>query len=171
MHTLFFFNGQPYFQRIETAAKKAKLVEEKRLKKEQKIREKLENMWQSKGYTSRNLPLGSEDESDTDEEEDDVTEDNLTSDFQDIKYVSGDVSMPKSQDGDSIIVHCVGNSTLNHFISILPINRILQRDLLFIMLTLSFAIRNLKMIADVGAKAEYFQLSRFDQLNLKSSTH
>lgn len=103
------------FQRIETAAKKARLLEEKRLKREQKIREKLENMWRSKGYTSRNLPLDSENESDTDEEEDDVTEDNLTTDFQDIKYVSGDVSMPKTQDGDSIIVHCVGNFTVNYF--------------------------------------------------------
>ncbi|EDV22607.1 uncharacterized protein TRIADDRAFT_28849 [Trichoplax adhaerens] len=96
-------------KRIESAAKKAKLQEEQRIKREKKMREKLEETWRSKGYTSLNLPLDSEGESDTDEEEN-MEEDCLSADTQDIKYVSGDVAMPKTQDGDSIVVHCVDDS-------------------------------------------------------------
>jgi len=66
--------------------------------------------WEANHYTSTCLPS---EESDSEEEFEDEAGLNVDLDYEDadlkyIKYVMGDVTHPKAEEEDAIIVHCLG---------------------------------------------------------------
>lgn len=68
--------------------------------------------WEANQYTSPCLPS---DESDSEEEFEEEEEPNVDLDYEDadvncIKYVMGDVTHPKAEEEDAIIVHCLGGT-------------------------------------------------------------
>ncbi|KAG7276288.1 hypothetical protein CRUP_015611 [Coryphaenoides rupestris] len=99
----------------ESAAKRAKLQDDRKRKlEEQKQRKKLA-WWQSSGYRSRCLHSEDSDEEEEQEEEeeerDDVSQASSTeTDPTAIRYVLGDVTHPEAGREDAIIVHCVDDS-------------------------------------------------------------
>ncbi|XP_015731829.2 chromodomain-helicase-DNA-binding protein 1-like isoform X5 [Coturnix japonica] len=100
-------------KRQEAAAKRAKLMEERR--KAKAVAEHMKKMawWESNHYTSTCLPS---EESESEEEfEEGEAGLNVDLDYRDvdlncIKYVMGDVTHPKAEEEDAIIVHCLDDS-------------------------------------------------------------
>uniref|UniRef100_A0A8C5FEK5 Chromodomain helicase DNA binding protein 1-like n=1 Tax=Gadus morhua TaxID=8049 RepID=A0A8C5FEK5_GADMO len=96
----------------ESAAKRAKLQQDRKRKLEEQKQKKKMDWWQSSGY--RSLCLHSEDSCEDEEEEgDDVSlasEGSTESDPTAIHYVLGDVTHPQTGPEDAIIVHCVDDS-------------------------------------------------------------
>lgn len=98
--------------RQEAAAKRAKLLEDRKKKTlEQKHKQKMA-WWESYGYRSLCLPsVDSEgDEDEEDEAGDDSSECSTDSDRTAIRYVLGDLTHPDAAKEDAIIVHCVDDS-------------------------------------------------------------
>ncbi|XP_069722992.1 chromodomain-helicase-DNA-binding protein 1-like [Phaenicophaeus curvirostris] len=100
-------------KRQEAAAKRARLMEEKKKAKAEAEHKKKMAWWEENHYTSTCLPS---EESDL-EEEPEENEAGLNVDLQyedadlnSIKYVMGDVTHPKAEEEDAIIVHCLDDS-------------------------------------------------------------
>ncbi|XP_068273468.1 chromodomain-helicase-DNA-binding protein 1-like isoform X2 [Nyctibius grandis] len=97
----------------EAAAKRARLMEEKKRAKAEAEHKKKMAWWEANHYTSTCLPS---EESDSEEEfEEDKTRLNVDLDYEEadqncIKYVMGDVTHPKAEEEDAIIVHCLDDS-------------------------------------------------------------
>uniref|UniRef100_A0A663DPT9 Chromodomain-helicase-DNA-binding protein 1-like n=1 Tax=Aquila chrysaetos chrysaetos TaxID=223781 RepID=A0A663DPT9_AQUCH len=100
-------------KRQEAAAKRARLMEEKAAAKAEAEHKKKMAWWEANHYTSTCLPS---EESDSEEEfEEDEAGLNMDLDYKDadlncIKYVMGDVTHPKAEEEDAIIVHCLDDS-------------------------------------------------------------
>lgn len=100
-------------KRQEAAAKRAKLMEERRKAKAEAEHMKKMAWWESNHYTSTCLPS---EESESEEEfEEGEAGLNVDLDYRDvdlncIKYVMGDVTHPKAEEEDAIIVHCLDDS-------------------------------------------------------------
>ncbi|NXU32504.1 CHD1L protein, partial [Thalassarche chlororhynchos] len=100
-------------KRQEAAAKRARLMEEKKKAKAEAEHKKKMAWWEANHYTSTCLPS---EESDSEEEfEEDEAGLNVDLDYKDadlncIKYVMGDVTHPKAEEEDAIIVHCLDDS-------------------------------------------------------------
>ncbi|KAM7127436.1 chromodomain-helicase-DNA-binding protein 1-like [Ciconia maguari] len=100
-------------KRQEAAAKRARLMEEKKKAKAEAEHKKKMAWWEANHYTSTCLPS---EESDSEEElEEDEAGLNVGLDYEDadlnyIKYVMGDVTHPKTEEEDAIIVHCLDDS-------------------------------------------------------------
>ncbi|XP_009996559.1 PREDICTED: chromodomain-helicase-DNA-binding protein 1-like [Chaetura pelagica] len=100
-------------KRQEAAAKRAKLMEEKKKAKAEAEHKKKMAWWEANHYTSVCLPS---EESDSEEDfEKDEARLNVDLDYKDadlncIKYVMGDVTYPKAEEEDAIIVHCLDDS-------------------------------------------------------------
>ncbi|XP_076204851.1 chromodomain-helicase-DNA-binding protein 1-like isoform X2 [Aptenodytes patagonicus] len=100
-------------KRQEAAAKRARLMEEKKKAKAEAEHKKKMAWWEANHYTSTCLPS---EESDSEEEfEEDEAGLNVDLDYEDadlncIKYVMGDVTHPKAEEEDAIIVHCLDDS-------------------------------------------------------------
>ncbi|KFO12751.1 Chromodomain-helicase-DNA-binding protein 1-like, partial [Balearica regulorum gibbericeps] len=100
-------------KRQEAAAKRARLMEEKKKAKAEAEHKKKVAWWEANHYTSTCLPS---EESDSEEEfEGDEAGLNVDLDYKDadlnyIKYVMGDVTHPKAEEEDAIIVHCLDDS-------------------------------------------------------------
>ncbi|KFP66618.1 Chromodomain-helicase-DNA-binding protein 1-like, partial [Cariama cristata] len=100
-------------KRQEAAAKRARLMEEKKKAKAEAEHKKKMAWWEANHYTSTCLPSG---ESDSEAEfEEDEAGLNMVLDYEDadlnyIKYVIGDVTHPKAEEEDAIIVHCLDDS-------------------------------------------------------------
>ncbi|XP_009327671.1 PREDICTED: chromodomain-helicase-DNA-binding protein 1-like [Pygoscelis adeliae] len=100
-------------KRQEAAAKRARLMEEKKKAKAEAEHKKKMAWWEANHYTSTCL---SSEESDSEEEfEEDEAGLNVDLDYEDadlncIKYVMGDVTHPKAEEEDAIIVHCLDDS-------------------------------------------------------------
>ncbi|XP_075293202.1 chromodomain-helicase-DNA-binding protein 1-like isoform X2 [Opisthocomus hoazin] len=96
----------------EAAAKRARLMEEKKKAKVEAEHKKKMAWWEANHYTSTCLPS---EESDSEEEFEDEAGLNVDLDYEDadlkyIKYVMGDVTHPKAEEEDAIIVHCLDDS-------------------------------------------------------------
>ncbi|XP_014378456.1 chromodomain-helicase-DNA-binding protein 1-like isoform X2 [Alligator sinensis] len=100
-------------KRQEATAKRTRLMEEKKRKKAEADHKKKMAWWETNHYRSPCLPS---EESDTEEEfkegEDkpDVDLDYIDPDLNAIKYVMGDVTHPRAEEEDAIVVHCVDDS-------------------------------------------------------------
>ncbi|XP_005231178.2 chromodomain-helicase-DNA-binding protein 1-like isoform X1 [Falco peregrinus] len=100
-------------KRQEAAAKRARLMEEKKAAKAEAERKKKMAWWEANHYTSTCLPS---EESDFEEESEEdqaglsVDLDYKNADLNCIKYVMGDVTHPKAEEEDAIIVHCLDDS-------------------------------------------------------------
>ncbi|XP_065493811.1 chromodomain-helicase-DNA-binding protein 1-like isoform X1 [Caloenas nicobarica] len=100
-------------QRQEAAAKRARLMEEKKAAKAEAEHKKKMAWWEANHYTSTCLPS---EESESEEEfEEDEAGLNVDLEYKDadlncIKYVMGDVTHPKAEEEDAIIVHCLDDS-------------------------------------------------------------
>ncbi|XP_019382822.1 PREDICTED: chromodomain-helicase-DNA-binding protein 1-like [Gavialis gangeticus] len=100
-------------KRQEAAAKRTRLMEEKKRKKAEAAHKKKMAWWETNHYRSPCLPS---EESDTEEEfkegEDkpDVDLDYIDPDLNAIKYVMGDVTHPRAEEEDAIVVHCIDDS-------------------------------------------------------------
>ncbi|KFP71102.1 Chromodomain-helicase-DNA-binding protein 1-like, partial [Acanthisitta chloris] len=97
-------------KRQEAAAKRARLMEEKKAAKAEAEHKKKMAWWEANHYTSTCLPSeesGSEEEFEDDEVGPNV---DLDTDQNRIKYVMGDVTHPKAEEEDAIIVHCLDDS-------------------------------------------------------------
>ncbi|XP_009986464.1 PREDICTED: chromodomain-helicase-DNA-binding protein 1-like [Tauraco erythrolophus] len=100
-------------KRQEAAAKRARLMEEKKKAKAEAEHKKKLAWWEANHYTSTCLPS---EESDSEEEfEEDEAGLSVDLDYKDadlncIKYVMGDVTHPKAEEEDAIIVHCLDDS-------------------------------------------------------------
>ncbi|OXB68897.1 hypothetical protein ASZ78_005334 [Callipepla squamata] len=100
-------------KRQEAAAKRAKLMEERRKAKVEAEHMKKMAWWESNNYTSTCLPSeesGSEEEFEEGEAGLNVDLDYRDVDLNCIKYVMGDVTHPKAEEEDAIIVHCLDDS-------------------------------------------------------------
>ncbi|PKU36494.1 chromodomain-helicase-dna-binding protein 1-like [Limosa lapponica baueri] len=103
-------------KRQEAAAKRARLMEEKKKAKAEAEHTKKMAWWEENHYTSTCLPS---EESDSEEEfEEEEVGLNVDLDYKDadlncIKYVMGDVTHPKAEEEDAIIVHCLGRTYNN----------------------------------------------------------
>ncbi|KFQ28039.1 Chromodomain-helicase-DNA-binding protein 1-like, partial [Mesitornis unicolor] len=100
-------------KRQEAAAKRARLMEEKKKAKAEAEHKKKMAWWEENHYTSTCLP--SEDSDSEKEFEEDEAGLNVDLDYKDadlncIKYVMGDVTHPKAEEEDAIIVHCLDDS-------------------------------------------------------------
>ncbi|KAM6292233.1 chromodomain-helicase-DNA-binding protein 1-like [Porphyrio hochstetteri] len=100
-------------KRQEAAAKRARLMEEKKAAKAEAELKKKVAWWEENHYTSTCLP--SEDSDSEEEFEGDEAGLNVDLDYKDmdlnyIKYVMGDVTHPKAEEEDAIIVHCLDDS-------------------------------------------------------------
>ncbi|KFQ25461.1 Chromodomain-helicase-DNA-binding protein 1-like, partial [Merops nubicus] len=100
-------------KRQEAAAKRARLMEEKKAAKAEAEHKKKMAWWEANHYTSTCLPS---EESDSEEEFEageaglDVDLDYEDADLNCIKYIMGDVTYPKAEEEDAIIVHCLDDS-------------------------------------------------------------
>uniref|UniRef100_A0A8C4TUH1 Chromodomain-helicase-DNA-binding protein 1-like n=1 Tax=Falco tinnunculus TaxID=100819 RepID=A0A8C4TUH1_FALTI len=100
-------------KRQEAAAKRARLMEEKKAAKAEAERKKKMAWWEANHYTSTCLPS---EESDFEEESEEdqaglsVDLDYKNADLNCIKYVMGDVTHPKAEEEDAIVVHCLDDS-------------------------------------------------------------
>nr|XP_009477860.1 PREDICTED: chromodomain-helicase-DNA-binding protein 1-like [Pelecanus crispus] len=100
-------------KRQEAAAKRARLMEEKKVAKAEAEHKKKMAWWEANHYISTCLPS---EESDSEQEfEEDEAGLNVHLDYEDadlkcIKYVMGDVTHPKAEEEDAIIVHCLDDS-------------------------------------------------------------
>ncbi|XP_019331761.1 chromodomain-helicase-DNA-binding protein 1-like isoform X2 [Alligator mississippiensis] len=100
-------------KRQEAAAKRTRLMEEKKRKKAEADHKKKMAWWETIHYRSPCLPS---EESDTEEEfkegEDkpDVDLDYIDPDLNAIKYMMGDVTHPRAEEEDAIVVHCIDDS-------------------------------------------------------------
>ncbi|XP_056606446.1 chromodomain-helicase-DNA-binding protein 1-like [Triplophysa dalaica] len=95
----------------EAAAKRAKLQEERKRQQEELSHKKKMAWWDSCGYRSLCLPcVDSEGEDMEPDEDEDVSLSSTESDHSAIRYVLGDVTHPKADREDAIIVHCVDDS-------------------------------------------------------------
>ncbi|XP_010155259.1 PREDICTED: chromodomain-helicase-DNA-binding protein 1-like [Eurypyga helias] len=97
----------------EAAAKRARLMEEKKKAKAEAEHKKKMAWWEANHYTSTCLPSeesGSEEELEEDEAGLNVDLDYKDADLNCIKYVMGDVTHPKAEEEDAIIVHCLDDS-------------------------------------------------------------
>uniref|UniRef100_A0A8C8B056 Chromodomain helicase DNA binding protein 1 like n=1 Tax=Otus sunia TaxID=257818 RepID=A0A8C8B056_9STRI len=100
-------------KRQEAAAKRARLMEEKKAAKAEAEHKKKMAWWEANHYTSTCLPSeesDSEEESEEDEAGLNVDLDYKDADLNHIKYVMGDVTYPKAEEEDAIIVHCLDDS-------------------------------------------------------------
>ncbi|KFP38265.1 Chromodomain-helicase-DNA-binding protein 1-like, partial [Chlamydotis macqueenii] len=100
-------------KRQEAAAKRARLMEEKKKAKAEAEHKKKMAWWQANHYTSTCLPSeesDSEEEFEEDEAGLNVDLDDEDADLNRIKYVMGDVTHPKAEEEDAIIVHCLDDS-------------------------------------------------------------
>ncbi|KFV42124.1 Chromodomain-helicase-DNA-binding protein 1-like, partial [Gavia stellata] len=100
-------------KRQEAAAKRARLMEEKKKAKAEAEHKKKMAWWEANHYTSTCLP-SEESDSEEDFEEDEaglnVDLESKDADLNYIKYVMGDVTHPKAEEEDAIIVHCLDDS-------------------------------------------------------------
>ncbi|XP_063999415.1 chromodomain-helicase-DNA-binding protein 1-like isoform X2 [Pogoniulus pusillus] len=99
-------------KRQEAAAKRARLMEDKKKAKAEAEHKKKMAWWEANQYMSPCLPS---DESDSEEEFEEEEEPNVDLDYEDadvncIKYVMGDVTHPRAEEEDAIIVHCLDDS-------------------------------------------------------------
>ncbi|XP_078514462.1 chromodomain-helicase-DNA-binding protein 1-like isoform X1 [Lissotriton helveticus] len=98
-------------KRQEAAAKRAKQIQEAKKRKEEAEYKQRMQWWESCGYKSSCIPS---DESDTAEEseEEEYGFDLESGDEEQVQinYVIGDITHPKVEEEDAIIVHCVDNS-------------------------------------------------------------
>ncbi|XP_033752107.1 chromodomain-helicase-DNA-binding protein 1-like [Pecten maximus] len=104
-------------KRKEAAEKRAKLAEEKRIRKEKQRIKQREAMWKSAGYISSCVQIESDEEKEEEEngEEEifDITQedDGGVTKNTSINYVSGDVTRPvQTQTLVNVIVHCADDS-------------------------------------------------------------
>ncbi|XP_010086085.1 PREDICTED: chromodomain-helicase-DNA-binding protein 1-like [Pterocles gutturalis] len=100
-------------KRQEAAAKRARLMEEKKKAKAESEHKKKMAWWEANHYTSTCLPSeesDSEEEFEEDEAGLNVDLDYKAADLNCIKYVMGDVTHPKAEEEDAIIVHCLDDS-------------------------------------------------------------
>ncbi|XP_068022086.1 chromodomain-helicase-DNA-binding protein 1-like isoform X2 [Melanerpes formicivorus] len=100
-------------KRQEAAAKRARLMEEKKRAKAEAEHKKKMAWWEANHYTSTCLPSEESDSGEEFEEDEDGL--NVDLDYEDadlncIKYVMGDVTHPKAEEEDAIIVHCLDDS-------------------------------------------------------------
>ncbi|XP_026711126.1 chromodomain-helicase-DNA-binding protein 1-like isoform X1 [Athene cunicularia] len=95
-------------KRLEAAAKRARLMEEKAAAKAEAEHKKKKAWWEENHYTSTCLP--SEESDSEDEAGLNVDLDYKDADLNYIKYVMGDVTYPKAEEEDAIIVHCLDDS-------------------------------------------------------------
>uniref|UniRef100_A0A8C8S8S3 Chromodomain-helicase-DNA-binding protein 1-like n=1 Tax=Pelusios castaneus TaxID=367368 RepID=A0A8C8S8S3_9SAUR len=97
-------------KRQEAAAKRARLLEEKEQKKAEAEHKKKMAWWEANHYRSACLPSEESDMEEAIEKglalELDATDPELNS----IEYVMGDVTHPKAEEEDAIVVHCVDDS-------------------------------------------------------------
>ncbi|XP_065685275.1 chromodomain-helicase-DNA-binding protein 1-like isoform X1 [Patagioenas fasciata] len=100
-------------KRQEAAAKRARLIEERKKAKAEAEHKKKMAWWEANHYTSTCLP-SEESESEEPFEEDkaglNVDLEYKDADLNCIKYVMGDVTHPKAEEEDAIIVHCLDDS-------------------------------------------------------------
>ncbi|XP_067402131.1 chromodomain-helicase-DNA-binding protein 1-like isoform X1 [Emydura macquarii macquarii] len=100
-------------KRQEAAAKRAKLMEEKKQKKAETEHKKKMAWWEANHYRSPCLPSEESDTEEAVEEGEDgqaVELDDMDPELNSIKYVMGDVTHPKAEEEDAIIVHCIDDS-------------------------------------------------------------
>nr|XP_033796299.1 chromodomain-helicase-DNA-binding protein 1-like isoform X2 [Geotrypetes seraphini]XP_033796301.1 chromodomain-helicase-DNA-binding protein 1-like isoform X2 [Geotrypetes seraphini]XP_033796302.1 chromodomain-helicase-DNA-binding protein 1-like isoform X2 [Geotrypetes seraphini]XP_033796303.1 chromodomain-helicase-DNA-binding protein 1-like isoform X2 [Geotrypetes seraphini] len=97
----------------EAAAKRVRLMEEKKKEKEEKEQKKKQIWWESCGYiSSRIASEDSETEEELEEKEEVPATDFDSRDPEQfsINYIIGDITHPRAEDEDAIIVHCVDDS-------------------------------------------------------------
>ncbi|XP_072294945.1 chromodomain-helicase-DNA-binding protein 1-like [Eucyclogobius newberryi] len=96
-------------RRQEAAAKRAKIQEDlKKKRQEEKYKRKMA-WWESSGYRSLCLPsVDSEEDEEVDEDSDSIS--STDSEANAIHYIQGDVTHPHAAQEDAIIVHCVDDS-------------------------------------------------------------
>ncbi|XP_061861120.1 chromodomain-helicase-DNA-binding protein 1-like isoform X1 [Colius striatus] len=100
-------------RRQEAAAKRARLIEERKKAKAEAEHKKKMAWWEENHYKSTCLPSegsDSEEELVEDEAGRNVELDCEDADLNCIKYVMGDVTHPKAEEEDAIIVHCLDDS-------------------------------------------------------------
>ncbi|KAM9171468.1 chromodomain-helicase-DNA-binding protein 1-like isoform 2-T2 [Pangshura tecta] len=100
-------------KRQEEAAKRARLMEENKQKKAEAEHKKKMAWWEANHYRSPCLPSEESDSEDTFEEGEDrlvVELDDTDPELNSIKYVMGDVTHPRAEEEDAIIVHCIDDS-------------------------------------------------------------
>ncbi|XP_053899403.1 chromodomain-helicase-DNA-binding protein 1-like isoform X1 [Malaclemys terrapin pileata] len=100
-------------KRQEAAAKRARLVEEKKQKQAEAEHKKKMAWWEANHYRSPCLPSEESDSEDAFEEGEDrlvVELDDTDPELNSIKYVMGDVTHPRAEEEDAIIVHCIDDS-------------------------------------------------------------
>ncbi|XP_044857146.1 chromodomain-helicase-DNA-binding protein 1-like isoform X3 [Mauremys mutica] len=100
-------------KRQEEAAKRARLMEEKKQKKAEAEHKKKMAWWEANHYRSPCLPSEESDSEDAFEEGEDrlvVELDETDPELNSIKYVMGDVTHPRAEEEDAIVVHCIDDS-------------------------------------------------------------
>ncbi|TFK04858.1 acidic mammalian chitinase-like [Platysternon megacephalum] len=100
-------------KRQEAAAKRARLMEEKKQKQAEAEHKKKMAWWEANHYRSPCLPSEESDSEDAFEEGEDrlvVELDDTDPELNSIKYVMGDVTHPRAEEEDAIIVHCIDDS-------------------------------------------------------------
>ncbi|XP_010143925.1 PREDICTED: chromodomain-helicase-DNA-binding protein 1-like [Buceros rhinoceros silvestris] len=100
-------------KRQEAAAKRARLMEEKKAAKAEAEHKKKMAWWKANHYTSTSLPSeesDSEEEFEEDEAGPNVSFDSEDADLNCLKYIMGDVTHPRAEEEDAIIVHCLDDS-------------------------------------------------------------
>ncbi|CAM4431668.1 chromodomain-helicase-DNA-binding protein 1-like [Caretta caretta] len=100
-------------KRQEAAAKRARLMEEKKQKKAEAEHKKKMAWWDANHYRSPCLPSEESDSEDAFEEGEDrlvVELDDMDPELNSIKYVMGDVTHPRAEEEDAIVVHCIDDS-------------------------------------------------------------
>ncbi|XP_006132936.2 chromodomain-helicase-DNA-binding protein 1-like isoform X1 [Pelodiscus sinensis] len=100
-------------KRQEAAAKRARLLEEKKQKKVEAEHKKKMAWWEANHYRSPCLPSEESDSEDAFEEGEDgldVAVDDTDTELNSIQYVMGDVTHPRAEEEDAILVHCIDDS-------------------------------------------------------------
>ncbi|KAJ1119230.1 hypothetical protein NDU88_007416 [Pleurodeles waltl] len=97
-------------KRQEAAAKRAKQIQEAKKRKEEAEYKQRMQWWESCGYKSSCISSDESDAAEESEEENDFDLESASEEQVEINYVIGDITHPKVQEEDAIIVHCVDNS-------------------------------------------------------------
>ncbi|XP_043368248.1 chromodomain-helicase-DNA-binding protein 1-like isoform X2 [Dermochelys coriacea] len=100
-------------KRQEAAAKRARLMEEKKQKKAEAEHKKKMGWWDANHYRSPCLPSEESDSEDAFEEGEDglvVELDDMDPELNSINYVMGDVTHPRAEEEDAIVIHCIDDS-------------------------------------------------------------
>ncbi|XP_074856647.1 chromodomain-helicase-DNA-binding protein 1-like isoform X2 [Carettochelys insculpta] len=100
-------------KRQEAAAKRARLLEEKKQKKAEAEHKKKMAWWEANHYRSPCLPSEDSDSDDAFEEWEDRLDaalDDTDAELNSIRYVMGDVTHPRADEEDAIVVHCIDDS-------------------------------------------------------------